>query len=186
MEDQITRLKELGISFKSNVSIDYLLAQFQREEYEQDPYYTLLTVLGGEIDDGNNDFEIASNDIWYFDMECIEDEDIYTNLAARMSSLTKDKLPIRNIKSQVDHENEKAWISFDMFHRNYEWILAYNYDWIDLGFIEKFSELCKEENTEERFMYIHFEQHCLLAFGNEELCRRLNKLMKYQFEYVAG
>ncbi|AKG36164.1 hypothetical protein VK70_17660 [Paenibacillus durus ATCC 35681] len=53
LEDQINTLNELGIRLGSNISIDYLLEHFDREEYEQNPYYTLLTIMGGEF---GNDF----------------------------------------------------------------------------------------------------------------------------------
>ncbi|AIQ14299.1 hypothetical protein [Paenibacillus durus] len=185
LEDQINTLNELGISLETNISIDYLFEHFDREEYEQDPYYTLLIVMGGEFGNEKDELVIVSNDVWHFDMECVEDEDIYAELANKMIILAKGKLPLQNIKSMVDHDHEVAWFSFELYNKEYNWELQYNYDWFDIGFVEKFSDLCSELQLEERYIFLNLEQDCIISFCTLDQYNQLNKLMKYKFEFMA-
>ncbi|MEC0183118.1 hypothetical protein P4H61_16655 [Paenibacillus peoriae] len=185
LEDQINTFNELGICIGSNISIDYLLENFDREEYEQNPYYTLLTVIGEELTNAKDELVIASNDVWHFDMECVEDEDIYTELANKMIMLSKGKLPLRNIKSIVDHDNEEAWISFELFKKEYNWELHYNYDWFDIGLVKKFSDLCSELHLEERYIFLNLGQDCIISFCNLDQFKKINKLMKFKFKFLA-
>ncbi|WP_025693236.1 hypothetical protein [Paenibacillus zanthoxyli] len=151
LEDQINTLNELGIRLETTISIDYLFEYFDREEYEQDPYYTLLTVMGGEFCNEKDELVIISNDVWHFDMECVEDEDIYAELS----------------------------------NKEYNWELEYNYDWFDIGFVEKFSDLCSELQLEERYIFLNLEQDCIISFCTLDQYKKLNKLMKYKFEFMA-
>lgn len=111
LEEQIHVLHELGFTFnlnEANELIDHLLVQFERENYEEDPYFLLLTTAGAEIYDGNMQFIRASHDVWNFDMECIEEEDAYTKLLKSFIDLAKGELPLENIDSNVDFDSEEA------------------------------------------------------------------------------
>jgi len=102
-----------------------------------------------------------------------------------MKMLSKGKLPLLNIKSNVDHENEEVWISFELLNKKYTWELQYNYDWFDIGFVKKFSDLCSELQIDERYIFLNLGQNCIIGFCNSDQFKKINKLMKFKFEFIA-
>ncbi|TXK80680.1 hypothetical protein [Paenibacillus sp. N3.4] len=100
LEEQINVLLRLGITFKESESsrlVNNLLVQFDRENYEQDPFYLLLTIIGANLFDHNDNEIRMSNDVWNFDTECIDEENIYTKLLKDFINLAKGELPLENI-----------------------------------------------------------------------------------------
>lgn len=184
LEEQMLQLEDIGITVKADISKDYFLEQFSREKYENTPFLFLLIEMGGEAYI-NNDFVRVSEDIWHFDMECIEDEDKYTELTYTLLSLTKNKIVIENLSSYVDQENKKAGISFTIDNKEYDWELNYNFDWFDIDLIHRFSEVCEDLNLEERFIFLNLGQGCLVGFLTPNDLIKLNKLLKNdKFQFV--
>lgn len=74
LEEQIHVLLGLGITFTddSGTLINNLLVHYDRESYEENPFYLLITVIGADLLDENENEIRMSYDVWSFDAECIE------------------------------------------------------------------------------------------------------------------
>jgi len=117
------------------------LEQFEREQYEEDPYFLLLTIAGAELCDSNMQVIRMSHDVWNFDMECIEEEDAYTLLLHHFIDLAKGELPLENIVSNVNFEREEALVSFHLGGNVYQWQLSFENDWADINLFKKLGNL---------------------------------------------
>ena len=49
LEEQLDDLRSHGIALRGGRTVEELLASASRDDFERDPYLTLLMVLGGEV-----------------------------------------------------------------------------------------------------------------------------------------
>ena len=91
IEEQLRVLSDLGIKPKHEGFIDWICYEWGRDAVESDPYYLLLFSLGGERENGDI-WERLSDDVYSFDIECVEDGDIYEQFLKKLSTLSKGAL----------------------------------------------------------------------------------------------
>lgn len=188
LEEQIQVLRELGFTFnlnEANELIDYLMVQFERENYEEDPYFLLLTTAGAELYDGNMQFMRASNDVWNFDMECIEEEDAYTKLLQNLIDLAKGELPLENIDSNVDFDREEAIVLFQLDGKSYQWQISFEHDWVDIDLFKKLGKLAAERNEGNQYIYFSDGQNLTLMYCEKQVWHKLNELSEKKFIKLA-
>src|SRR5437867_1103310 len=109
-EKQLQTLADCGIRLVPAVTPDRLLVSFDPDDDEERPYVPLLCSMGSELD--VEPLKFASDDIWHFDTECIEDHNDYVRIAQRLSDLAGGDLPIDDVNDYVDIEEGEAWLSF--------------------------------------------------------------------------
>lgn len=80
----------------------------------------------------NNQIIRMRKDVWHFDMECIEEEDAYTQLMMNFIDLAKGDLPLENIGSNVDFDREEAAVTFHLDGQRYQWQVTFQDDWVDV------------------------------------------------------
>ncbi len=171
-EEQLRVLAECGIFLSASVTPDLLLRSFSREQYEQDPYRLLLSVMGGEPEYGlqvEGEVEALSENIWHLDMECVEDDGAYVVVAERMALLAQGDLPLENIDDEVDLEEGEAWLSVTLDGHTYKWQPRVNEDWLDPSILSRLAGLLAARDTGRRFTYIDLGgQDCLIGCATEE------------------
>lgn len=175
INDQLNNLQSVGIRLKDHINLEEYL-DFEKRDYEEKPYFLLLMELGSEIQIENNAFVSASNDVWYFDTECIEGHGDYVRVIERIRELIKAEIEIDNINDYVDIEEEVVNITFTVNGNGYKYDLGINDDWIDKEIFRIFSMLLMEYGSKRDF-YSEIDQSLLLVLVEKEQNINLNKLL---------
>ncbi|SDH44083.1 hypothetical protein [Desulfosporosinus hippei] len=184
LEDQIKNLKNIGLELSPGFTIEHLLKEFDRKEFEKDPYKLLLAVMGGEVELEDQSSVPLSNKVWHFDTECIEDRGDYVRIANRLCDLSQGLLQITNLKDFVDIDNRQAWISFSLDGQEYKWDLKIENDWVDPGIFSKFAELLNTKSKTQRFIIMVLGQDCIIALAEHDQLQKLNQLRGLDFDYL--
>ncbi|GMX65508.1 hypothetical protein Elgi_47790 [Paenibacillus elgii] len=187
LEEQIHVLLGLGITFTddSGTLINNLLVHYDRESYEENPFYLLITVIGADLLDENENEIRMSYDVWSFDAECIEDENIYTILLRHFVNLAKGELPLENIESNVDFDEQEVVISFDLDGHHYNWILEMNDDWASIDLFKKLGKLALKRNGDKQFIYFNDGQNLTFMYCDKIVLMKLNELTDKKFVILA-
>lgn len=187
LEEQIGTLKQLGFSFQveDEKLIDSLLYHFDREIYKEDPYDFVLTICGAELIDEENKESRLSYDVWNFDTECVEDEKIYLSIVDKFTQLSKGEFVLNHVESNVDFDNEEAWISFEFNGSQYNWDLVFDYDWIDHEFLKKLGKMASTNRGSRQYYFVNDGQHLTLIFSDRETVKKLNQILKNKYILLA-
>ena len=180
VEEQLNRLIKMGIAPKHDDFIDYICDICGKEEVETDPYNLILYELGGERENGDV-WESLSDDMYTFDTECVEDDDIYEIILERLSALSKGIFSIGNTHSAVDHDNQSASVSFTYNGTDYQWELRYKDDWFDYDVINKINGLIENNRLSKFFYTSYLAQALCVIFTSEDTVRELNRLVRVPF-----
>lgn len=176
IEEQLDQLRRIGITLKENIAVGEIL-DFERHKYEERPYLYLLMSLGSEYQTEEGSFVYRSDEVWYFDRECIEDHGDYFKIMERIAELVKDDLSLSHIADFVDIENNEAWISFTANGSEYKCNLVVRDDWLDIGIFKYMSKLLKMHGSSKRLFYADIDQHALLVILPMEQYENLNNLL---------
>ncbi|PYE50043.1 hypothetical protein HUB98_28660 [Paenibacillus barcinonensis] len=187
LENQIEALKDIGISFTTDDDgvVKELLHHFDRETYEDDFYSLLLSMIGSDLVDENDNEVRLSKDVWSFDTECVENEEIYSSIINELVSLTRGKLQIQQVKSHVDFDNEDAKVSFILDDQKYEWEIHFEDDWIDFNLLRKIGELAIRSDKENYFIYFNDGQNLTILYTSKVKHKSINDLIKDRFSKLA-
>ncbi|WNR43657.1 hypothetical protein [Paenibacillus roseipurpureus] len=188
LEEQIETLCNLGISFDDYASsslVENLLFHFERECYEENPFILLLTTIGSDLFDENDKEIRMSKDVWNFDTEFIEDESIYNILVRNFVELTQGDLPLNNIDSRVDFDQEEASISFELDGKNYHWPIEFNDDWFDFELIRILAKQANNRNKSKMFIYFTDGQSLTILYCDKTVFNKLNDLTDNKFNKLA-
>ncbi|WP_409341521.1 hypothetical protein [Paenibacillus sp. MBLB4367] len=176
VEEQYHKVKNIGIVLNPGISLDQVISDFRREEYEEKPYYLLFIAMGSELASNGNSFLYASDDFWHFDRECIEDHGDYIPIIKRIAEILKDEFIVNEISDYVDIENNEIWVSFKINGNTYKYELLADDDWLDISIFKLFSELLEKHGSKRRFYYFDLGQGMLVGAYNKERWKSLNKL----------
>ncbi|MEC9374524.1 MAG: hypothetical protein VYC34_11805 [Planctomycetota bacterium] len=161
-EVQLHILAEHNICLCPDVTPDDLLREWNPEDFESDPYLSLLLAMGGERPD-NPDL-CYSDDIFWCDTECIEDHGDYARIARRMSALTRGALVFDNLRDYVDVEEQVAWIEAEIDGDTVRYEARVDDDWLDPDIFIWFDALLRSRPGARRYTYIDLGgQDCLLG-----------------------
>lgn len=184
LEQQIDGLAACGIRLLPEIGSKPLQDSFDRENYEKEPYVLLLTVMGGELD--VEPFTYASDDIWHFDTECIEDHNAYVRIAQRFVDLAGSALPLQEISDYVEIEEGQAWLSFKLDGEEYKWTAVVEDDWIDPKIMSRFAELLVQRHCGKGFTYCDLGgQDCLIGCSTPEQLEKLRSLTGLNFVWLS-
>lgn len=184
VEQQYKTLSLCGIKLRPGFSVEQLAVAHDPETFEEEPYTLLLSLMGQELD--VEPYENASDDIWCFDFECIEDHNDYVRIAKRLRDLAGDKFPLEDIKDFVDVENQKASLSFRLDGKDYEWTASVVNDYADPEILSKFAKLFADRQSEERFMTLDLGgQACLIGCSTPDQLAKLAERTQLKFEWLT-
>ena len=179
LDQQISTLADLGIKAKHADIEGRVDSEWGTETAESDPYNLLLFVLGSEDEEGGT----LSDDIYVFDTECVEEEDIYQRIFTRLSVLSKGAFS--QITGHTDHERERSSVSFDLGGKRYDWDLEYESDWFDVGSIGRLNRLLEKNGSAEFFFTASPDQNLFVIFTDQKTADALNDLVSEPF-FMAG
>lgn len=184
LEEQVASLAMAGIRLRPNITMDHLLASFDRQQYESDPYRLLLVRMGGETED-----EAAlriSDNIWHLDTECIEGDGDYVRVAERMRTLAGAALPIEELADRVNVEEREVWLEFTLEGKRIHWNLKVQEDWIDEAILGRFATLLTDRLAGRKFTYLDLEgQDCLIGCCTREQLQQLRTLTGLDFIWLT-
>jgi hypothetical protein len=184
LSEGLAALEQCGIRKRDDISIEDIL--FSTGGTLDDPidYVELLCVLGGDVE--RDDFRPISDDIWYFDTECICDDGDYVRIANRLLMLSKGALAITNLRDCIDIEGSVAWLEFDFGGKQIHFDFEVQDDWVDGSIFSRFVELLRNVESESRFTYADLGgQDCLIGFATEQQRNALTALTGLQFEWLT-
>jgi hypothetical protein len=180
IEKQLDTLSKLGISPRHDLFVEWLCNDWGRETVETDPWNLILFTLGGERE-LDNGWEPLSNDIYSFDTECVEDDNIYADIFKKLSFYSKGDFNINNVSSEVNHENKEASVSFAYERRTYHWKLRYDDDWFDCAVISRINDLIHGNGIQKSFYTCSPDQNLFILYASDETIKELNTFVSVPF-----
>ncbi len=177
----LEQLAALGIRRRDGISDDDLLLSLAGTMDSRADWASLLCVLGGEVERG--EFQRISDDIWHLDAECIEDEGDYVRVLERFVILAKGRLPLTDLRDQVDIENDSAWVEFTLDGQPVHWDLEVSDDWLAPEFYTQLQELVAAHAGGKKFFVVALGQDSLICFGDAAMKEALSKLSGLNFEW---
>ncbi len=144
----------------------------------------MMYALGGERE-VNGEWLPLSDDLYCFDTECVEDEDIYAQVIQRLAHITKGVFDISDISSRVEHDNRTAGVSFVYHGEQYDWPLQYNEDWFDCELVDKINALLKLNGSDQFFYVSAPDQNLHVIFGTKANITKINQWLTVPFR-LAG
>jgi hypothetical protein len=179
LEEQLGDLASCGVRLLEDATVENLLEEWSRENFETEPYRLLLCALG------NEELERCDN-IWHFDTECIEDQGDYARIAERLRTMAGDDLPLEDIEDHVDVEGRSAWIAFTLDGERHQWTCAVEDDWVDPTVLSRFAALLASRATGRKFTYLDLGgQDCLLGCFSDAERKRLRDVTRLPFEWLT-
>lgn len=184
LEQQYKTLTLCGIKLRAGLTVDQLVASYDRETFEEEPYTLLLSLMGRELD--VEPFEYASDDIWCFEVECIEDHNDYVRIAQRLRDLAGDAFLLEEIKDFVDIAAQKAWLSFRLDGKNYEWTASVVDDYADPLILSQLAQLFADRNTGKRFTILDLNSQAgLIGCSTPDQLVKLADRTQLKFQWLT-
>jgi hypothetical protein len=185
LETQIQGLKELGITFNlpDEELIGKLKEQFDPQAYANDPYTLLISTAGTDLLDEDGNVLRMSDDILSFDIECVEDEQVYTHIVEQFMRLTKGECRISELDSNVDFNEEAARLSFSHEGRRHELEVTFEDDWFDVSVLERIAEIVRKPGKD--FVYFKDGQTLTILYCTPEALEKLNRAANRKFRVMA-
>jgi len=175
IEEQLNKLEELRVRLKEKVNINDCL-EFKQHDYEKKPYILLLISMGSEIP-REDSYTFPSDDVWYFDRECIEETGDYVRVLKRIAELMKDEIVVTDISDFIDIENNEVQVSFKINRAEYKFSLIAKDDWLDINIFRIFSKVLEEHGSTRRFFFSDIDQSLLVVLIHKKQYKSLNGLL---------
>jgi len=130
LEQQLHALAKLGLILNNGITVDDLLCSWDRKDFENQPYDTLLIMLGSEVERepwGRNVCDRA----WNFDVESIEDTGSYVTIVRNLCRVAGMPDLVSDLEDFVDIDDETAWLKYIINGQQRHFEIAVNNDWAD-------------------------------------------------------
>jgi hypothetical protein len=129
LEAQLAKLSELGLVLNEGITIEDILYSNDRSTYEDNPFDSILHVLGIEVEREPWGRWICDR-VWNFDTECIYSTGDYVNIVKRLCLLTGNT-DVVDILDSIDLETGSAWLEYTIDGRKQRHSIELNDDWAD-------------------------------------------------------
>lgn len=184
VETALKELQTIGIDLRATVPLSSLLRELKCNVSDPvDPIHLLCT-LGDAV--SGLDGAYYSDDVFYFDAECIENTGDYRRLALRLTALAKGDLPIAEPKDFVDVVAGEAWLEFSFRDVPTRWDFVVNDDWVDASLFTHFQQLLAEVGSPLRYRSATLGQDSLLFCGRENLGKDLEAFVGAPLQWWKG
>ena len=152
LEAQLDKLAELGLVLNPEVTIDDLLYSSERAEFEKDPFNCLLFLFGAEVEREPYGRRIC-NQVWNFDLECIDGTGDYVNIVQNLCFLAGKSNYLTDLVDYInlDYTNMAAsecWLEYTIDDRRQHWPIEANGDWADMMTITYVMEDLQQEGKQ--------------------------------------
>lgn len=179
IEEKWETLMNLGFALNAGITKQDLLDNedwktiFEEDPFdEENPYESLYFALG-DFFEREEDSIPLTNHLWHFDTECIDDPNAYTWIMENLSRLSRGELVLTDIESQVDFENETAWVAFTVNGDQYKWDLVVYNDWVDDLLFGELVELTDTYNTKGKYTILPGGQDMVIGYETPENLERI-------------
>lgn len=189
IHDSLKKLKYLGIDavIAENALVKSILsmpADMLEDMEEKEILGLLLDNLAIGIRDEETDTLFCmSEQIYSFDMEGSEMEQMYTCFIEEISGILKEDFSFTDIEediSRVDFESGTGiqTIRFQCNGKICRYDANVEYDWFDTGMITYMNQVIKEGNT-GKYLYVTSDgwQNCILFYQTEEWAQHFQELL---------
>ena len=173
LEQQLAALADLGFRLNKGITVDDLLYSFDRGEYENEPFGTVLFMLGSEAERepwGRNICDRA----WNFDVEFIEDDGAYVTIVQNLCRVAGTPELITEIRDFIDFEDGKAWLKYMIDGKSRHYDVAVDDDWADAKVVGAVMEDIERDGM--RFYAKDNGQASIWFYLDSETARKLSKL----------
>ena len=173
LEQQLAALADLGFRLNKGITVDDLLYSFDRGEYENKPFGTVLFMLGSEVERepwGRNICDRA----WNFDVEFIEDDGAYVTIVQNLCRVAGTPQLITEIRDFIDFEDGKAWLKYMIDGKSRHYDVAVDDDWADAKVVGAVMEDIERDGM--RFYAKDNGQASIWFYLDSETARKLSKL----------
>jgi hypothetical protein len=150
LESQIEALASCNIRINPGVGIEDVLAQFGRDQLEENPYGLLLSALGDQETEFSPKSPL-SNDVWYFDTECIYGHGSYVRIATHLRLLADGDFSLEDITDHVEIDSNDVWLQFRLDGKVHRLVLEAQDDWVDYQVFRKLADLFDGRQAEKHF-----------------------------------
>lgn len=183
LEARLEQLQQVGIRMRPGITIEHLLASSDREHLEAS-LVNLLVALGGFVE--KEPYPDVSDDVWYFDTECIYDNGAYVRIARRVQGLAAGRLKLVDLEDEVDVQKGVARLAFRVGEQRYKWDLEVSDDWVDTAIFGKMSDVLSKHAPGLRFIHLDLGgQDMLLLLGDAARLEKLRSTTGLDFEWLT-
>jgi hypothetical protein len=149
-----------------------LAAKYARQGRKVPTYKAYLELVYAE----------PTNNIYWFDTECIGGAGSYVNILKKLSEITGGIFQPTDISDIVDGERKQAGVSFVYKGQKYSFVLKLNDDWADISLLPKLNQVLRGA-SKQFYLYKQFDQTAFVVFISPEQKRRLEEEKEWEFAY---
>ncbi len=163
-----------------------IIAEWSREQIEEEGYELLLCAIGDERCDPRTDRELPplSDGVWHFDFEAVEDTEPYAHIAERCSALTGGDLVFDRVEDIVDHDSGVAWVELTRGGKTRHVDLKINDDWADEAIFSVLQEELASTGSKRKFYIRNLGQDVLVVCCTDEAAQALGSATGLRFKLV--
>ncbi len=170
VEAMLGELARHNIRLRSDADVDDLYSLTDKEEIESGGFEALLAVVGSDrmfVNDAE-EFEFCplSDDVLYFDHECIEGPESYASIVDDLCRMTAGDL------------------SFDEWTDYSQYNFRFDTDWIDEAIFGILQRHLSDTGSRRRFAIYTPDQHSLMICQPPEINAAISKLTGLGFTEV--
>ncbi len=183
LEQQLASLAELGFRLNEGVSVGDFLKEFDREEYEKQPFDLLLFVLGGQVE-REYGWQCICSRVWNFDTECIENPGDYVHIVKRLCEVAGKPDYLTDVSDFVDLDTGEAWLKYTVNGIQRNWNVEINDDWVDMLTVAYVMDDIEQDDF--HFFFKDNGQAMILFYLDPASAVELNKLSNNALEPVLN
>jgi hypothetical protein len=150
LEERLDQMAQCGFKFNAPWTARDVVKSCGREVCDEEAWLAILYFLGSAQEEpprgavGMYGDQPNCDNLWFFDLECIEGDGDYAFIARRVAQLTQGALPLTDVQDRVDIENRRAWLRFQVMGQPIHIDCHVQHDWFDQGVLWRFVDLLAE------------------------------------------
>jgi hypothetical protein len=147
IEHKLNQLAQCGLRLNARWSAQDVVKDWGREVGDENAWHAILYFLGSAQEKspsgavGMHGGQPRCDNLWFFDMECIEGDGDYAFIARRVAQLTQGALPLTDVQDHVKPWNDQAWLHFQLKGQPIHIDCEVQHDWFDQGVLRRFVDL---------------------------------------------
>lgn len=174
LEQQVDTLAGFGLPLNDGATIDDLLVEAGREEYECSPYDLIFYVYGSEFEHRSRGWQPICERVWDFDLEYIDDDGSYVEIVNNYCRVAGMPDLVSDVRDSVDIENGVAWLAYTIDGEERRYDIRVDDDWADPATVDKI--LKDIERNGKRFYSIDNGQGAIWFYFDDQTAAAIKRL----------
>lgn len=159
----LDKLITAGIKINPDIRENDIFDRWTEKLTSYSPIEALYITLGDSTQ--HEPYTNFSDNCWHFDQEVNKGKGAFANILENLKRISNGDLGFQNIIDHYnDDEDNKAWISFELYGDKYKWDLDLNDDWVDSYLFDKIHDLCRKYNKDRRLAYFSAGQGFVISY----------------------